>query len=587
MNEYFTAPTAPASGARARSALIKEIIDAVDAAFDNIPAGLAATLEDLNDKWVDEIGLPALESGKYLSNDGTSLEWEAPLPTQTGNSGKILTTDGTDASWTLHYPDQSGKSGYTLKSDGTNAGWELVPQTGYFQATASGGCTAGNLATIGSDGTVSEVTEGSGASQDEVMFEVGATKHIASCVDTANDVIVFAYQDDDDSDKGKAVVGTVSGGEITFGLTAEFEAGATYEIDCCYDAANGKVVIVYTDGGDSSYGKAIVGTVSGTSISFGTAVTFSSASTSSNNCGYDSTNEKVVVFYTAGGNASGVVGTVSGDSISFGSAATLKSGGTGMTSCYDSEYGVFVVAYQDGYSQTYASIGTVSGTSISFQGEESFDSTTYDAIDCVYDPVNKKAVVFLNSVTNLAARVIDVVSGSGLTLGDQTFLYGVNGSSHSACYDDVNEKILLFVRRWTTGYYVWGMPLTVSGLEITAGNASAISSDSGSYLSCSFLSNTAVVGFSLGTSGTGNAVVYDLTNTANQWVGIFSETVADGETVTVTIVGGIDTNQTGLTPGQRYYVNSDGSLVTTATNFGEIGVAITATSLLITKGGAE
>ena len=38
--------------------------------------------------------------------------------------------------------------------------------------------------------------------------------------------------------------------------------------------ANGKVVIAYSDMDNSFYGTAIVGTVSGTSISFGTPVVF-------------------------------------------------------------------------------------------------------------------------------------------------------------------------------------------------------------------------------------------------------------------------------------------------------------------------
>ena len=40
---------------------------------------------------------------------------------------------------------------------------------------------------------------------------------------------------------------------------------------------NQKVVIAYSDGGNSSYGTAVVGTCSGTTISFGSEVVFESA----------------------------------------------------------------------------------------------------------------------------------------------------------------------------------------------------------------------------------------------------------------------------------------------------------------------
>jgi hypothetical protein len=42
MSDYFTAPTAPESGSRARSALISDLISAVEDGFDALPAGLTA-----------------------------------------------------------------------------------------------------------------------------------------------------------------------------------------------------------------------------------------------------------------------------------------------------------------------------------------------------------------------------------------------------------------------------------------------------------------------------------------------------------------------------------------------------------------
>ena len=64
-----------------------------------------------------------------------------------------------------------------------------------------------------------------------------------------------------------------------------------------YDSTNNRVVIAYSDAGNSEYGTAIVGTVSGTSISFGTAVVFESAATYSTGITYDSTNARVVIAY--------------------------------------------------------------------------------------------------------------------------------------------------------------------------------------------------------------------------------------------------------------------------------------------------
>jgi hypothetical protein len=51
------------------------------------------------------------------------------------------------------------------------------------------------------------------------------------------------------------------------------------------------------------YGTAVVGTVSGTSISFGTAVVFESATSSYISTAFDSLNNKVVIAYSDQDNA--------------------------------------------------------------------------------------------------------------------------------------------------------------------------------------------------------------------------------------------------------------------------------------------
>jgi hypothetical protein len=97
---------------------------------------------------------------------------------------------------------------------------------------------------------------------------------------------------------GTAIVGTVSGTSISFGTAVVFESANSNYISTTYDSTNNKIVIAYRDDGNSSYGTAIVGTVSGTSISFGTAVVFESASSGYISTTYDSTNNKIVIAYS-------------------------------------------------------------------------------------------------------------------------------------------------------------------------------------------------------------------------------------------------------------------------------------------------
>ena len=73
---------------------------------------------------------------------------------------------------------------------------------------------------------------------------------------------------------GTAIVGTVSGTSISFGTAVVFESAAVAYTATVFDSSSNKIVIGYRDGGNSDQATAIVGTVSGTSISFGTAVVF-------------------------------------------------------------------------------------------------------------------------------------------------------------------------------------------------------------------------------------------------------------------------------------------------------------------------
>ena len=133
----------------------------------------------------------------------------------------------------------------------------------------------------------------------EVVFEAGYMRYPAIVYDTVNDKIVIAYADYGDSNKGKAVVGTVSGTSISYGSIVEFNSGSTDYVTAVFDTSAGKVVIGYRDAGNSNYGTAIVGTVSGTSISFGTEVVFESASSMYIKASYDTNASKTlfVCFY--------------------------------------------------------------------------------------------------------------------------------------------------------------------------------------------------------------------------------------------------------------------------------------------------
>ena len=107
-----------------------------------------------------------------------------------------------------------------------------------------------------------------------------------------------------------------------------------------YDANAQKVVIVYQDGGNSDYGTAVVGTISGTDITFGSSAVYLTAGPALMDIAYDTGAQKHLIVFQDGGNSNyttGIVGTVSGTSISFGSKVAINNyNGTDISIAYDS-----------------------------------------------------------------------------------------------------------------------------------------------------------------------------------------------------------------------------------------------------------
>ena len=102
------------------------------------------------------------------------------------------------------------------------------------------------------------------------IFTEGNIDYISATFDSNSNKVVVAYKDYTNSNYGTAAVGEVSGTDITFGSSVVFNSATTYNISATFDSNSNKVVISYQDRGNNWYGTSIVGTVSGTDISFET-----------------------------------------------------------------------------------------------------------------------------------------------------------------------------------------------------------------------------------------------------------------------------------------------------------------------------
>ncbi|MDD5700051.1 MAG: hypothetical protein PHH00_02555 [Candidatus Nanoarchaeia archaeon] len=201
---------------------------------------------------------------------------------------------------------------------------------------------------------------------------------------------VVAFRDQGSS-SGSAVVGRISSGTtIAYGSEYEYSSvGSTTGISV--SSINSTYFVVsYTDDGNSNYGTAVVGRVSGTTISFGSEYVFNSASTPYTSVSaLDSTH--VVVSYGNSSYGKAKIGTISGTTISFGSEYVFNSASTSYVSVSSLDSTHFVVSYTDAGNSSYgtAVVGRVSGTTISFGSEYVFNPITtsgnsVSSLDSVY-----------------------------------------------------------------------------------------------------------------------------------------------------------------------------------------------------------
>ena len=301
----------------------------------------------------------------------------------------------------------------------------------------------------GDNGTavVATISNGSISYGTPAVFNNAGTTNISAAYDSTAQKIVVAFRDGNNSNQGSAVVGTVSGTSISFGSSTIFETGTVQFTSTAYDANADRIVIAYKDQGNSNYGTSVVGTVSGTSISFGTPVVHQSSLNYANSIVYDSNAQKVVLVYTPSGSGQGVVGTVSGTSISYGSPTAYESSGSASTPTivYDANAQKVVVVYR--YSTGKSVVGTVSGTSISFGTAVEFDNNTTVFSAAYNSSSNTVFVSFMDGDNSNYGTIIEgTVSGTSISFGDSlVFEEGVVNYLASA-YDANADRVITAFR---------------------------------------------------------------------------------------------------------------------------------------------
>jgi len=461
---------------------------------------------------------------------------------------------------------------------------------------ASGTLPNGKPVVVNADGTVSAVSGQAEGAGSEATFSSSNTTETHSIYDPDSQKHIIAYKDAGNSNYGKAVVATISGNSVSYGTPVTFEAGETGDIAMCYDTSNNKVIIAFTDGGDGDYGKVVVGTVSGTSISFGSTVVYQSGSTSDSALSYDVAENKVLLVYrdrTNSEKATYLVGTVSGTSISFGSKASFHNGDSYyMKSIYDETAEKHIIAISDVSAsfQCESYVATVSGNSASFSSNVTFSPYGMH-FALVRDTANNKTVFFYQDAqSNDAGQArVATLSGTTLSFGTEVTYKSTNVEQQGAAYDVASGKVIIAYRSGGDTGDPGNLRVgTVSGTDISFETEVTFNTGSTTKVSVSYNSAETknLIAFrDLGDSNYGKALVYAIgsTNvTSENYIGISRSGAVDTKGAIINTQGAIADNLSGLTAGQSYFVQTDGTLGTTAADPSVFaGTAVSATKLIV------
>ncbi len=468
-------------------------------------------------------------------------------------------------------------------------------ESGVSNFVASGTISNGQTVIVTADGTVKAVSGVNQSVGSPTVFESASSTYISATYDSNSNKVVIAYQDAGNSNYGTAVVGTVSGTSISFGTPTVFESAATQYISATFDSTNNKVVIAYEDDANSDYGTAVVGTVSGTSISFGTPVVFESFSTSYHSIAYIGSGKVVISYRNSSDSKSyAIVGTVSGTSISFGGARTQF---TNLSLYIKTTYvgnSKVVIAYRDtnSVSEGAAKVGTISGSSISFGSAVVFEPDLFSYSSAAYDSTNDKLVIAYQDGgnSNYGTAIVGTVSGTSISFGTHVVFESASVVNISAAYDSNSGKVVIAYTDYGNSQYGTAIVGTVSGTSISFGTPVVYESNQTEYISAVYDSTNekVVIAYQDGAGvNNGTAVVFQNASTnltSLNYTGIAAEAIADGATGKVTILGGVNTGQTGLTTARTHYIQNDGSLATSAGSPSVVaGTAISASKLLVWK----
>mgnify|MGYP001181138436 FL=1 len=291
--------------------------------------------------------------------------------------------------------------------------------------TASGTISSGDTVILNANGTVSVVAAIAQSVGSATAFDSNTAYYFDAVYDTNENKVVVSYADTGNSYYLTVVVGTVSGTSISFGTATVCYSYAVNHTSIAFNSTTNAVAVAFVATGlAGNWGRHAIGTVSGTTFTLGGTGDFYGAYAREPEIAYDSGSNKWVVVVTGVANANYLyvytASTHTTTSISWHGAVNVNAAASYYPSIlYSSEVDRVLIFYSDGGNSYYGTcrVGEINGpgTGYNWGSEVVFASATAYYTEIAFDPVTTQVILcFRNSSNNYYPAVkMGTVSGSG------------------------------------------------------------------------------------------------------------------------------------------------------------------------------
>jgi len=512
-----------------------------------------------------------------------TTNWEkisGVLPVQTGNADKFLTTDGTTASW-ANLPASAGSADFV----------------------ATGAISSGDTVGLRSDGTV-EVISGtqvfklySGTVTDKAA---ASFREVKAVYDSVNNKIYAKWST---TTAVYVNVGTVTGSTITWGadqtVTTSKYSNSYADSGITYDAVADRVIVFYQD--TSNLPTFVAGVVTGTTIGFGTPVSLSGVNfQEQKGFGFAYDTEHNVTHFAFDDSNTGdsfiAPMSVSGTTITLGTAYRVSPGSVveGASVVYSQSLNKLVVGAYSQSTSAYFFLLDYDGTNYTLESTAVVSNAGGNSgiMQLAYDD-NTKTLVMVGGTSDNANVCCAQISGGAIVAGNA--LTGIFSSAYTLSISVVFDSSSFWISAIQSGgsykLYLAEATIVSNVISVTLGG---------------FYHDVLTGGYQLNLVADENGIVHtlygdtgfteyrhvafrkaSLNTNADSYIGLATASISDGATGTINILGGTNASQSGLTVGGDYWLNLDGTLSTTKTNYAKIGYATAADTIVLSANSNE